>query len=52
MIHFTMASIGGMARPGEERLDPKQFMRVHRSVIVRLTLVELLHRSPGGDYAE
>ena len=34
----------------EERLDPKQFMRVHRSVIVRLALVELLHRSPGGDY--
>jgi two-component system LytT family response regulator len=34
----------------EERLDPTQFMRVHRSVIVRLTMVELLHRSPGGDY--
>jgi two-component system, LytTR family, response regulator len=34
----------------EERLDPAQFMRVHRSVIVRLSLVELLHRSQGGDY--
>ena len=34
----------------EERLDPTQFMRVHRSVIVRLALVELLHKSPGGDY--
>ena len=34
----------------EERLDPAQFMRVHRSVIVRLALVELLHRSQGGDY--
>ena len=34
----------------EERLDPTQFLRVHRSVIVRLALVELLHRSPGGDY--
>ena len=34
----------------EERLDPKQFMRVHRSVIVRLALVELLHKSQGGDY--
>ena len=34
----------------EERLDPTAFMRVHRSVIVRLALVELLHRSPGGDY--
>lgn len=34
----------------EERLDPTVFLRVHRSVIVRLALVELLHRSPGGDY--
>jgi two-component system LytT family response regulator len=34
----------------EERLDPTRFMRVHRSAIVRLDLVELLHRSPGGDY--
>jgi two-component system LytT family response regulator len=34
----------------EERLDPARFMRVHRSVIVRLELVELLHRSAGGDY--
>lgn len=34
----------------EERLDPKVFMRVHRSVIVRLELVELLHRAAGGDY--
>lgn len=34
----------------EERLDPTRFMRVHRSVIVRVELVELLHRSPGGDY--
>lgn len=34
----------------EERLDPKVFMRVHRSVIVRLDLVELLHRAAGGDY--
>jgi two-component system LytT family response regulator len=34
----------------EERLDPSLFLRVHRSVIVRLGLVELLHRSPGGDY--
>jgi two-component system LytT family response regulator len=34
----------------EERLDPDRFMRVHRSVIVRLDLVEALHRAPGGDY--
>ena len=34
----------------EDRLDPKVFMRVHRSVIVRLALVEMLHRGAGGDY--
>jgi two-component system LytT family response regulator len=34
----------------EERLDPARFMRVHRSVIVRLALVEMLHRGAGGDY--
>jgi two-component system LytT family response regulator len=34
----------------EERLDPEKFMRVHRSVIVRLELVETLHRGAGGDY--
>ena len=34
----------------EERLDPAKFMRVHRSVIVRLDLVEMLHRGAGGDY--
>jgi two-component system LytT family response regulator len=33
----------------EERLDPKQFMRVHRSIIVRLDLVEALERESGGD---
>lgn len=35
----------------EERLDPKRFMRVHRSTIVRLDLVDTLLRAPGGDYA-
>jgi two-component system LytT family response regulator len=34
----------------EDRLDPDRFMRVHRSVIVRLDLVEALHRGGGGDY--
>jgi two-component system, LytTR family, response regulator len=34
----------------EERLDPKRFMRVHRSMIVRLDLVDTLHRGAGGDY--
>ncbi len=34
----------------EERLDPEQFCRVHRSVIVRLSRVEALHKGAGGDY--
>ena len=34
----------------EERLDPSRFMRVHRSMIVRLDLIETLHRGAGGDY--
>jgi two-component system LytT family response regulator len=33
----------------EERLDPKQFLRIHRSVIVRMDLVDALFRSPSGD---
>ena len=35
----------------EERLDPERFFRVHRSVIVRLDLIETLIRGGGGDYA-
>ena len=35
----------------EEQLDPEQFLRVHRSVIVRLDRVDVLLRRPGGDYA-
>ncbi|HEU4628801.1 MAG TPA: LytTR family DNA-binding domain-containing protein [Gemmatimonadaceae bacterium] len=34
----------------EERLDPAHFFRVHRSAIVRLDLVETLHKGAGGDY--
>ena len=34
----------------EERLDPEHFVRVHRSAIVRLSLVDTLLRSEGSDY--
>ena len=34
----------------ERRLDPAAFMRVHRSTIVRIDLVETLLRSEGSDY--
>ena len=34
----------------EEKLDPAAFLRVHRSVIVRLDRVDAMLRSPGGDY--
>jgi two-component system LytT family response regulator len=33
----------------EDRLDPKRFMRIHRSIIVRLDLVESLHRTVAGE---
>jgi two-component system, LytTR family, response regulator len=35
----------------EERLDPDRFIRTHRSVIVRIDLIDALLRRPGGDYA-
>lgn len=34
----------------EERLDPARFVRVHRSIIVRLDLIDALLRGAGGDY--
>ncbi len=34
----------------EDRLDPGVFIRTHRSVIVRLDLIETLHKGAGGDY--
>jgi two-component system LytT family response regulator len=34
----------------EERLDPSIFLRIHRSAIVRLELVDTFLRAPGGDY--
>jgi two-component system, LytTR family, response regulator len=35
----------------EERLDPADFFRIHRSVIVKLEQIETLLREAGGDYA-
>jgi two-component system, LytTR family, response regulator len=34
----------------EEKLEPDRFMRIHRSVIVRLDLVDTLLRREGSDY--
>lgn len=34
----------------EEQLDPERFMRIHRSAIVRLDLVDTLLRGTAGDY--
>ena len=34
----------------EERLDPKVFMRIHRSAIVRIELVDVFLKGEGGDY--
>lgn len=33
-----------------ERLDPRRFVRIHRSTIVQLDRVDTLLRGPGGDY--
>jgi two-component system LytT family response regulator len=35
----------------EEQLDPSQFLRVHRSAIVRLDRVDTLVKAAGGDYS-
>lgn len=34
----------------EEKLDPEQFFRIHRSAIVRLDMIEAFLRHAGGDY--
>ena len=34
----------------EEKLDPDRFLRIHRSIIVRVDLIETFHRGAGGDY--
>lgn len=35
----------------EDRLDPAKFLRIHRSAIVRIDLIETLIRNSGADYA-
>ena len=34
----------------EQRLDPDRFLRIHRSIIVRVDLIDTFHRGAGGDY--
>jgi len=34
----------------QAQLDPRAFLRVHRSALVRLLAVRDLERLPGGDY--
>ena len=63
-IHYIMASgpyaelyladrrhlVRGSMNTLEEQLDPSRFMRIHRSAIVRLAMVDTLHKGSGGDY--
>ena len=35
----------------EQRLDPRVFLRIHRSTIVRIDRIETLHKAAGGDYS-
>ena len=35
----------------DEQLDPLRFMRIHRSAIVQLACIDVLHRAAGGNYA-
>ena len=35
----------------ESKLDPQQFLRIHRSTIVRVDLIDKLLRAGGGDYS-
>ncbi len=44
-------SFASACRALDERLDPEQFFRIHRSAIVKLDRVDTLLREPGGDYA-
>jgi len=45
--HLVRQKIGTL----EKRLDPRRFLRIHRSAIVNLERVKELQRLPGGDYA-
>ena len=44
--HLIREPIQGL----EDRLDPSEFLRIHRSIIVRFPLVTALHKGGGGDY--
>jgi two-component system, LytTR family, response regulator len=44
--HLIRASIQSL----EEQLDPAKFLRIHRSIIVRLDLIDTFIRGAGGDY--
>lgn len=44
LIHTTIAAL-------EQRLDPQQFIRLHRSTIVRSSLIRSLRREPGGSWS-
>jgi two-component system, LytTR family, response regulator len=44
--HLVRDSIGQLA----ERLDPRQFARIHRSVLVSLPQIRTLHPASHGDY--
>lgn len=35
----------------EEKLDPKRFLRIHRSTIINFDRVKELHQNPNGEYA-
>ena len=45
-VHLIRESMQAL----EEQLDPERWMRVHRSVIIRLDLIDVLHKAGGGDY--
>jgi DNA-binding LytR/AlgR family response regulator len=43
LLRGTLASL-------EQRLDPKRFVRVHRSFVVNVALIAELQATPAGDY--